>query len=105
MEVTLTKLPDWVEEKDWIDSKHNKINLIHVHQDQVIKLPRGAKLIATSNRCKNAAFTIGDTVFAVQGHPEFDTPYTDALLGLLEDRAGKSASKRPVNHYQNRMMA
>ena len=92
-EVRLTKLPDWVEEKDWIDAKDNTINLIHVHQDQVTKLPRGAKLIGTANPCKNAAYIIGDTVFAVQGHPEFDAPYTDALVGLLADRAGESAVK------------
>jgi GMP synthase-like glutamine amidotransferase len=93
IEVTLTKLPDWVEEKDWIDAKDNKINLIHVHQDQVTKLPRGATLIGTASHCKNAAFIIGDTVFAVQGHPEFDAPYTYALVGLLENRAGKSHVK------------
>ena len=58
-EVTLTKLPDWVREKDCIDAKDNKINLIHVHQDQVTKLPRGATLIGTASHCKNAAFIIG----------------------------------------------
>ena len=52
IEVTLTKLPDWVKEKDWIDAKDNTINLIHVHQDQVTKLPRGAKLIGTANHVK-----------------------------------------------------
>ena len=92
-EITLTQLPDWVEEKDWIDTKDNKINLIHVHQDQVTKLPSKAKLIGTASHCKNAAFAIGDTVFAVQGHPEFDVPYTHALMGILEERAGKSHVK------------
>ena len=93
IEITLAKLPDWIEKKDWVDAKDNKINLIHVHQDQVTKLPRGATLIGTASHCKNAAFIIGDTVFAVQGHPEFDAPYTDALVGLLEDRAGESHVK------------
>ena len=64
-----------------------------MHQDQVTKLPRGAKLIGTASQCKNAAFMIDDTVFSVQGHPEFDAPYTDALLGLLENRAGASHVK------------
>ena len=93
IEVTLTKLPDWVEEKDWIDAKGNKINLIHVHQDQVTKLPRGATLIGTASHCKNAAYMIDDTVFAFQGHPEFDTPYTDALLSILEHRVDESHIK------------
>ena len=93
IEITLTELPDWVEEKDWIDGKENTINLIHVHQDQVTKLPKGAKLVGTAGLCKNAAFIIGDTVFAVQGHPEFDAPYTDALVGLLADRVDESDVK------------
>ena len=88
-EVTLTNLPNWVEEKDWAHAKNKTINLIHVHQDQVTKLPRGAERIGTNRHCRNAAFVIGDTVFAVQGHPEFEESYTDALLCLLEDRAGK----------------
>ena len=41
MSVKFTNLPDWIEEKDWIDGKDKTINLIHVHQDQVTKLPIG----------------------------------------------------------------
>ena len=93
VEVKLTKMPDWIKEKDWINAKDNTINLIHVHQDQVTKLPRGATLIGTASHCKNAAFIISDMVFAVQGHPEFDAPYTDALVGLLEDQACASQVK------------
>ena len=53
------------------------------------KLPTGAKRIGTTTHCKNAAYIIGDTVFAIQGHPEFNVPYTEALVGLLGERAGK----------------
>ena len=93
IKVKLTNLPDWIDEKDQIDSQDKTINLIHVHQDQVTKLPVGAQRIGTNRHCKNAAFIVGDTVFAVQGHPEFDAPYAHALVGLLEDRAGKSRVK------------
>ena len=62
--------------------------MIHVHQDQVTSLPYGARRIASANHCANAAFVIGDDVFAIQGHPEFDADYTDALSNLLVDRAG-----------------
>ena len=89
IDITLNHLPDWIKENDWIDARNKTINLIHVHQDQVTKLPEGAQRIGTASNCKNAAYIIGDTVFAVQGHPEFDAPYTDALISLLGDRAGK----------------
>ena len=73
---------------DWIDNKAETINLIHVHQDQVTRLPDGARPIASAAHCANAAFAIGDNVFAVQGHPEFDVDYTDALADLLTPKAG-----------------
>ena len=81
-ELALTDLPDWIE------TSRDKINLIHVHQDQVTSLPGGARRIASANHCENAAFVIEDDVFAIQGHPEFDADYTDALSNLLVDRAG-----------------
>ena len=89
IKIKLTNLPHWIKEKDWSNGKDKSINLIHVHQDQVTKLPTGAQRIGTTTHCKNAAYIIGDTVFAIQGHPEFDVPYTEALTGLLEDLAGK----------------
>jgi GMP synthase-like glutamine amidotransferase len=54
----------------------------------VTSLPDGARRIASANHCTNAAFVIGDDVFAIQGHPEFDADYTYALSNLLVDRAG-----------------
>ena len=93
IKVKLNNLPDWIVERNQIDSRDKTINLIHVHQDQVTKLPAEAQRIGTTHHCKNAAFIIGDTVFAVQGHPEFNAPYTHALAGILEDQAGKSRVK------------
>lgn len=85
-----TKEISLIDPPDWIGDDDKSINLIHVHQDQVINLPVGARLIGSTSHCKNAAYVIDDKVFAFQGHPEFNVPYTDALLDLLKDRAGIS---------------
>ena len=85
-----TKEITLIDPPDWIDSNDEAVHLIHVHQDQVISLPKGAQLIGTTNHCKNAAYVIADKVFAIQGHPEFDVPYTSALVDLLEESAGTS---------------
>ena len=87
-EITLTDPPDW------IDSNEKTFHLIHVHQDQVTSLPNGANLIGSTPYCKNAVYMIDDIVFAVQGHPEFNVPYTNALADLLEDHAGTSCVKK-----------
>ncbi len=75
---------------DWIPSNFVNLSLIHVHQDQVESLPKNAVRLATSNFCKNAAFTIGKQVFAMQGHPEFTADYTNALISIRESRIGKN---------------
>ena len=102
-QITLFDLPDW------IDSRTDTINLIHVHQDQVTRLPDGARRIASSDHCENAAYVIGDEIFAVQGHPEFDVDYTDALAGLLEQRAGadciKDARQSLATPHDGKMVA
>ena len=105
MEVTLTKLPDWVEEKDWIDSKHNKINLIHVHQDQVIKLPRGQSLLPLPTDVKTRPLQLAIRYLPSKDIQNLTLPTPMHCLVYWRTVLAKAASKRPVNHYQNRMMA
>ncbi len=51
------------------------------HQDQVIDLPKGAKVIgATAISAKYAALVYGDRAYTVQPHPEF----SGALIGDLD---------------------
>ena len=83
-----TKEIKLIDSPDWIESTEKVVHLIHVHQDQVTSLPNRAQLIGNTNNCKNAAYVIDDLVFSIQGHPEFDISYTDALANLLEDQAG-----------------
>ncbi|MFZ4626479.1 MAG: amidotransferase [Rhodoferax sp.] len=56
------------------------IALLASHQDQVLALPAGATLLATSEFCPVAAFALDDHVFCVQAHPEFVEDYSAFLL-------------------------
>jgi GMP synthase (glutamine-hydrolysing) len=58
------------------------VNATHV--DAVTRLPRGARLLATTALDAASAFAIGDTVKAVQFHPEFDA---DVMRGYVLARA------------------
>jgi len=42
------------------------------HKDSVTRLPKGAKLLAYSDRCKVQSYKLGENFFAVQFHPELD---------------------------------
>ena len=79
---------------DWIPSDIDQLDLIHVHQDQVMTLPPNAVRLARSDFCKNAAFAIGREVFTIQGHPEFTPAYTNALIDIREDKIGKDRAAK-----------
>jgi len=66
---------------NWLanDSK-KEINLIVSHQDQVVKLPEGATVIAGNDHCPNGIFTIEDHILGIQAHPEFTNDYAATLM-------------------------
>lgn len=81
------------------DSFRNQMEtatLIHVHQDQVVSLPPGAKLIASTKFCKNAGFVIDNQVLALQGHPEFKADYAAALFRILETQVGSQIVEKAI---------
>lgn len=53
------------------------------HQDQVVDLPDGARVLGHNAFCANAMLAIGDHILTVQAHPEFDGGFID---GLIETR-------------------
>ncbi|QOL80881.1 type 1 glutamine amidotransferase [Pseudooceanicola spongiae] len=50
------------------------------HQDQVTQVPEGARVVASSPFCENAALLYGDKIYTVQAHPEFTAPVVASLL-------------------------
>lgn len=52
------------------------------HQDQVTVLPEGAEVIATNPFCAYAGLAIGDNVFTMQPHPEFNAAFFAELMRL-----------------------
>lgn len=54
------------------------------HQDQVVDLPPGARVVARNAHCQAAALIYDDRALTVQAHPEFTD---DFIRGLMETRA------------------
>ena len=59
-----------------------KQTLLAWHQDQVIRLPDNAKVIASNDFCANAALSYGDWGLSFQPHPEFSVPYYEKLAEI-----------------------
>ena len=62
------------------DNKLQKYSLIVSHQDQVVKLPENAEVIAGNDHCPVGIFAIGNTVLGIQQHPEFIKEYHIASI-------------------------
>jgi GMP synthase-like glutamine amidotransferase len=79
---------DVLQNIEWMTPPLDRINLLYSHQDQVVQLPKNSQLLITTDHCPNAAFTIENRFLAIQGHPEFEPPYLDALMESRRQRIG-----------------
>lgn len=81
---------DWLGPPGVADAQ-GRLALLASHQDQVLALPPGARLLATSAHCPVAAYAVGAQVLAVQPHPEFDADYAAALIEARRARFAPDA--------------
>jgi GMP synthase-like glutamine amidotransferase len=65
---------------DWMDKKQSLLKIIVSHKEQINALPRGAKLIASSDFCPYFMIQWDDHFLSIQGHPEWNKLYSKALI-------------------------
>jgi GMP synthase (glutamine-hydrolysing) len=58
----------------------NTLTLNAWHQDQVVDLPEGATVHASSDFCANAIMAVGPRILTVQPHPEFEDSVVETLI-------------------------
>lgn len=67
-----------------------RIGLNAWHQDQVVTVPEGARVIASSDFCPVAALEYGECAISFQAHPEFSDAY---VADLIRERRGTSLAE------------
>ncbi|MGR5220305.1 type 1 glutamine amidotransferase [Vibrio parahaemolyticus] len=67
-------------QKKWMNLSVDTVRLLVSHQDQVIIVPSGVKVIARNDFCPNFMLVRDNHLFTVQGHPEFSTSFTEKLV-------------------------
>jgi GMP synthase-like glutamine amidotransferase len=87
-----------------------KLTLNAWHQDQVTVKPEGAKVVATTDFCENAALLYDDRMFTVQPHPEFRNDFLQGLIdkrgrGLVPDPLLDAATSRLATQPDSPKMA
>ncbi len=71
---------DVVEQLDCMQPALPAMALIASHQDQVVAVPDGVRVIATAPYCPVAGMAVGERCWTLQGHPEFVPELADHLL-------------------------
>jgi GMP synthase-like glutamine amidotransferase len=81
-----------VEAQPWMDSTAD-IVLAASHQDQVMQLPDGARLMARAAYCPVGGMLIGERAWTLQVHPEFSPALADSLLATRLALFGEEAAE------------
>ncbi len=69
------------------------MHVLHWHGDRIL-LPSNAELIASSNRCKEQLFKIGELAYGVQFHPEIED---EILANWIDDDSDFIRSALGIN--------
>lgn len=73
-----------LERKPWMQPWQDKLDLVVSHQDQVVRLPPQAEILASSEFCPYYLLQYGEHFMSVQGHPEFCKAYSRDLMTARE---------------------
>ena len=68
------------------------IRLYAAHKDQVTELPPGAVPLGGTADCPLAGYTVGNTVYSSQYHPEMPYEFVTALVEEIVDHVGPKAA-------------
>ena len=63
------------------------LHLNAVHQDQIVQLPAGAEVLASSGFCQYAVVRYAPNMVSLQAHPEFSMAFESDLLRLRRGEA------------------
>lgn len=77
---------------DWMVTDHDTVSCIVSHQDQVVDLPKEAKVHGGSDFCEAGIMTIGDGIMTMQCHPEMSSQFSSDLIDLRRERMGDAIS-------------
>jgi GMP synthase-like glutamine amidotransferase len=80
----------------WFDGGDPEFRVLVTHQDQVVANAEGAKVLAGSEFCPNAVCQLGDHILTFQGHPEFVSGYSRAIMDYRREILGEEVYQAGV---------
>jgi len=82
-----------VKTEPWMEPPLSEVRIQHMHQDQVLRLPKESVLLARSDHCEVEMFRVGERMLGIEGHPEFSVEYGAALIKARRAQIGERADR------------
>jgi GMP synthase (glutamine-hydrolysing) len=82
------------ERAGWMVPWQPIFGLVVSHQDQVERLPPGARVLGSSDFCPFYLMQLGEHFLGIQGHPEFSRAYSRDLMELRRSLVGDERVER-----------
>ena len=86
---------------EWMNPERDRLGLLMMCQDQVINLPKNAQVLASSDNCPNAMFTVGQNMLGIQAHPEFTKDYNQLLMETRMNKMGDEVALLGIQSLGN----
>lgn len=87
------------ETRNWMRPGAEQLQLIVSHQDQVVKEPAEATVLASTDFCPVEMYEIGNHILSIQGHPEFTVQFAKDRLNSRRDLVGESTYQTALKSY------
>jgi len=81
------------DQRAWMTGTAGSVSLIVSHQDQVIKLPEGAIRLGSTSYCENFLVEFTSRHVGIQGHPEIQVPFAEAIYRSYRETRGQIADE------------
>lgn len=98
-----------IQYKPWMNPAQSEFNLLASHQDQVMELPVGAEILASSDFCPYYMLQIGSNILSIQGHPEFTKSFSEELMHYRRHLLGEEVFQKGIEslngHKDDQLLA
>ena len=88
---------DILRKEPWMQPPRPQVRIQHMHQDQVLRLPKESILLGKSDHCEVGMFRIGETMLGIEGHPEFTVEYGAALIKARRQLIGEQGAQKALD--------
>ena len=86
---------------DWMASKISETGIFHFNQERVTALPQAAVSFASSNEYPDIAYTLGNNILSMQGHPEQPLSSMNNFLKSMERQLDQKTLSRARSQIDN----